>query len=97
MSDDVCCIDIIDEDEAPGVLKTAYDTLREKDGYTQSLYRAFSRYPYANLSADQAFRDVLHVPDAPLPMWLSESIGVQVAEIADCQFAIAGAALDVLP
>ena len=97
MSNDVCWIDIIDEDEAPGGLKTAYDTLHEKVGYTQSLYRAFSRYPYAILSSDQAFRDMLHVPDAPLPTWLSESIGVQVAEIADCQFAIAGASLDVLP
>ena len=89
MSDDVCWLDIIDEDEADGLLKTAYDTLRAKDGRTQNLYRAFSRYPNAILSADQAYRDVLHAPGAPLPMWLSELVGVQVAVLAGCGYALA--------
>lgn len=89
MKDDVCWIEVIGEDEAAGVLKDAYDDLMEKDGYVENLYRAFSRYPHAIKSADQAYRDVLHVPDAPLPMWLSEMIGVQVAVIAGCAYALA--------
>ncbi len=90
MSDDeVCWLAIIDEDEATGTLKAAYETLKAKDGYTQNLYRAFSRYPQAILSADAAYRDVLHAPDAPLPMWLSELVGVQVAVIAGCAYALA--------
>lgn len=89
MSNDVCWIEIIDEDAATGELKAAYDALIEKDGYVENLYRAFSRFPQAILSADQAYRDVLHVADAPLPMWLSELIVAQAAVIAKCHYALA--------
>ncbi len=88
MREEICWLDIIDEDEATGALKQAYETLRARDGHTQNLYRAFSCYPQAMLSADQAYRDVLHAEDAPLPMWLSELVGVQVAVIADCAYAL---------
>ena len=54
-----------------------------------NLYKAFSQFPQVTLSADRHYRDLMHAPDAPLPMWLAELVSVQVAILAGCDYALA--------
>ncbi len=87
MAERVCWIDVIDEEDADAQLAAAYDALRRQDGTIHNLYRAFSRFPDPVVSADRFYRDVMHAPDAPLPMWLAELLSVDVAIINGCAYA----------
>ena len=87
MSDPVCWIDVVDEDQASDDLKVAYDEVRRPDGSIHKLYQAFSLFPAPLVAADRFYRDTMHAPDAPLPMWLAELLSVDVAIINGCEYA----------
>lgn len=83
MTDPVCWIDVIESKKA----NEAFDSLRREDGSVHNLYRAFSQFPEPVVSADQFYRDIMHSPDAPLPMWLAELLSVDVAIVNECTYA----------
>ena len=87
MSDRVCWIETVPDDRADGELRRNYDAVRRDDGTVHNLYLAFSSFPQAMLSSDRLYRDVMHSRDAPLPLWLAELIGIQVAHLACCNYA----------
>ena len=89
MSDRVCWIETVPTDQADNLLKQIYDTVKRDDGTVHHLYQAFSSFPQATLSADSLYRDIMHSSDAPLPMWLTELISIQVADLARCTYAFA--------
>lgn len=83
MTERFCWIDVTDQDEQ------TYDSLRREDGTVHNLYRAFSQFPAPVVSADRFYRDIMHAPDAPLPMWLAELLSVDVAVQNRCDYAAA--------
>lgn len=87
MSDRVCWIETVPDDQADGELRRAYDALKRDDGTVHNLYKAFSSFPQVILSSDRLYRDVMHSRDAPLPLWLAELISIQVAHLAGCAYA----------
>ncbi len=89
MGHDICWVETIDEADASEDLRRVYDQLRRDDGTVHNLYKAFSQFPQVTISADRHYRDLMHAPDAPLPMWLAELVSVQVAILAGCDYALA--------
>ncbi len=87
MTKRICWIDVVEEKDADAKLAAAYDSLRREDGAVHNLYKAYSRFPDPVVSADRFYRDVMHAPDAPLPMWLAELLSVDVAIVNDCDYA----------
>jgi len=86
MAERFCWIDVAEDD---GPLAKTFDSLRREDGSVHNLYRAFSQFPAPVVSADRFYRDVMHAPDAPLPMWLAELLSVDVAMLNECDYAAA--------
>lgn len=84
MSDRICWIKVANDE---GDFAKTFDSLRREDGTVHNLYRAFSQFPAAVVSADRFYRDIMHSPDAPLPMWLSELLSVDVAVLNKCNYA----------
>lgn len=82
MKDRFCWLDTDD-----GQLGDVRDSLRREDGSVHNLYRAFAPFPAPVLSADRFYRDIMHTPDAPLPMWLAELLSVDVAVQNRCAYA----------
>ncbi|MGI9463330.1 MAG: peroxidase-related enzyme [Aestuariivirgaceae bacterium] len=87
MTKQTCWIDLIEDQEAGEDLKAAYDSLRREDGAIHNLYRAFSQFPQPVVAADRFYKDIMHAPDAPLPMWLAELLSVDVAILNGCRYA----------
>ncbi len=87
MTNDICWISIADLSEAGTEVNAAYDTLRREDGTIHNLYRAFSQFPGPVGAADRLYRDIMHAPQAPLPMWLTELLSVDVAILNKCDYA----------
>ena len=87
MSNDVCWIEVIGDDHADMQLKSAYDAVRRPDGSIHNLYQAFSAFPAPLVAADTFYREIMHSPDAPLPMWLAELLSVDVAILNGCEYA----------
>lgn len=84
MTERMCWIDVADDE---GQLAKRFDKLRREDGSVHNLYRAFSQFPAPMVSADRFYRDIMHAPDAPLPMWLAELLSVDVALQNNCEYA----------
>ncbi len=87
MSDRECWIETVPDDRADGELRRIYHALKRDDGTVHNLYKAFSMFPQATLSSDRLYRDIMHSHDAPLPSWLAELVGIQVAQLARCTYA----------
>jgi uncharacterized peroxidase-related enzyme len=87
MDKDVCWIETVGESDARGETARIYQALKREDGTVHNLYKAFSGYPQATVSADRLYKDVMHTADAPLPLWLAELISIQVAHLAQCTYA----------
>ncbi|NNE24677.1 MAG: peroxidase-related enzyme [Rhizobiales bacterium] len=83
MTNKICWIDVVDET----VVGDRFDSLRREDGSVHNLYRAFSQFPEPVVAADKFYRDIMHSPDAPLPMWLAELLSVDVAIVNECTYA----------
>lgn len=83
MTEKICWIEVDDEN----LSGAAFDGLRREDGSVHNLYRAFSQFPEPVLAADKFYRDIMHSPDAPLPMWLAELLSVDVAIVNGCTYA----------
>ena len=88
MAEDVCWMKFVPESEASGQQAEIYDALRRADGSVHNLYKAFSCYPQATISADRLFKDVMHDPTAPLPPWEPELLSIVVARLAGCRYAL---------
>jgi len=86
MTERICWIEVADDE---GQLAKTFDSLRRDDGTVHNLYRAFSQFPAPVVSADRFYGDVMHAPDAPLPMWLAELLSVDVAVQNKCEYAAA--------
>jgi len=86
MAERFCWIDVIDDDATH---IDTFDSLRREDGSVHNLYRAFSQFPAPVVSADRFYRDIMHAPDSPLPMWLAELLSVDVAVQNECEYAAA--------
>lgn len=84
MTERICWIDVAED---AGPLAKTFDHLRREDGTVHNLYRAFSQFPAPVVSADRFYREIMHTPDAPLPMWLAELLSVDVAMQNDCEYA----------
>lgn len=80
-------IPVTEDVEADAGVQAAYDALRREDGAVHNLYRAFAHFPAPVVAADQFYRDVMHTPDAPLPMWQAELLSVDVAILNGCPYA----------
>lgn len=84
MTERICWIDVAED---KGALSKTFDNLRREDGSVHNLYRAYSQFPAPVVSADRFYRDIMHAPDAPLPMWLAELLSVDVAIQNQCEYA----------
>ena len=87
MTNDVCWIDSVGEDDADDALKAIYDRIRNPHGGLDNLYRSFSLMPHTIQPADDLYRAVLHAPENQLPKHFSELIGTYVAILAGCDYA----------
>ena len=87
MNRDICWIDVVEEAEATGTLASSYASLKRDDGTIHNLYKAFSQFPEPVVTADRFYRDIMHSPQAPLPMWLAELLSVDVAIVNKCNYA----------
>lgn len=81
-------IPVTEEVEADAGVQAAYAALQREDGAVHNLYRAFAHFPAPVVAADQFYRDVMHTPDAPLPLWLAELLSVDVAILNGCTYAL---------
>jgi len=80
-------IPVTEDVEAEAGVQAAYDVLRREDGSVHNLYRAFAHFPAPVVAADQFYRDVMHSPESPLPLWLAELLSVDVAILNGCTYA----------
>lgn len=80
-------IPVTEDLEAEADVQAAYEMLRREDGSVHNLYRAFAHFPAPVVAADKFYRDVMHTPDAPLPLWLAELLSVAVAILNGCTYA----------
>ncbi|MGI9319159.1 MAG: peroxidase-related enzyme [bacterium] len=88
MNNQVCWIDVVGYTQADKSLKRTYDEVRNSDGSLDNLYQAFSLRPHTIRPADDLYLAVLHHDQNTLPKWYSELLGVYVAILAECEYAL---------
>ena len=87
MTNEICWIDIIDDENAEPGLKKIYDGVRGPNGQLDNLYQAFSLRPHTIKPADDLYRAALHHDDNALTKHFSELIGTYVAILTGCDYA----------
>ncbi len=85
----VAWVQVTPQAEAQGDLKDAYDAVKGSDGRVENLYLAMSQTPKVIKPADDHYLALLHNPDNPLTLWLSELVSTYVAILCDCDYASA--------
>lgn len=89
MKNEICWIDIQNDDEPDVELKKIYDRVRGPEGQLDNLYKGFSLRPHTILPADDLYLAAMHHADNTLPKWMSELIGTYVAILTGCDYATA--------
>lgn len=87
MADPICWLDIVEPEEADGLLAETYEEIRRSDGSVHNLYKAMSLRPEPIRWADGHYRAVLHNSENVLPEWFLELVATMVARLANCDYA----------
>ncbi|MCE2518635.1 MAG: peroxidase-related enzyme [Alphaproteobacteria bacterium] len=87
MADPICWLDIVEPEDADGLLAETYDLIRRTDGSVHNLYKAMSLRPEPIRWADGHYRAVLHNSENSLPEWFLELVATMVARLASCAYA----------
>lgn len=87
MADPICWLDIVEPEEADGLLAETYEEIRRSDGSVHNLYKAMSLRPEPIRWADGHYRAVLHNSDNVLPEWFLELVATMVARLGGCAYA----------
>ena len=87
MADPICWLDVIEPDDADGLLDETYELIRRTDGSVHNLYKAMSLRPEPIRWADGHYRAVLHNSENALPEWFLELIATMVARLGNCAYA----------
>ena len=87
MADPICWLDIVEPEDADGLLAETYELIRRSDGSVHNLYKAMSLRPEPIRWADGHYRAVLHNSENALPEWFLELVATMVARLASCAYA----------
>ena len=87
MADPICWLDVVEPEDADGLLADTYERIRRCDGSVHNLYKAMSLRPEPILWADGHYRAVLHNSENALPEWFLELVATMVARLGNCAYA----------
>ncbi len=87
MTKELAWIDMVDDAEAKGALREAYDEVGRDGGFVHVMYKVFASRPDLLLLADRFYRELLHNDRRCLAAWEQEMVATQVAILCGCQYA----------
>ena len=84
MTDPICRLDIVEPEDAGGLLVETHELIRRSDGSVHDLHKAMFLRPEPIRWADGHYHAVLHNSENALPEWCLEPVATMVARLASC-------------